>query len=277
MKIVRTERPLKELALPVICDMAHSGKVGRKYLWQNRGLEFFVSLLSEPYWQVSALEAILVWLQEEQARIEERLLHSKSVRALIVCFTSSKPNTFENLLEPFQKLCRISPVVAEAMGQTEFFDRTLQKLTHPKAVVRLNLLKIVRSICDASGEQQEELLTRSGLLPMILWLAEHDAAVLVKNMAGEFAKKTRKASEKTNGGTAGKGNFRASTISSGTAPRGSGLGRSKSSVHKARKPEPFQELEYSNIPEEKIIKDSQPSKPTRGGLKFERRRRQKST
>ncbi|KAK6339114.1 hypothetical protein TWF696_009897 [Orbilia brochopaga] len=60
-KIVRTDRPLKEFALPILCDMAHSGRLGRKYLWQNNGLEFFVSLLAEPYWQVASLEAILVW------------------------------------------------------------------------------------------------------------------------------------------------------------------------------------------------------------------------
>jgi len=60
-KIVRTERPLKEFALPILCDMAHSGKIGRKYLWKNDGLNFFVSLLSDPYWQVAALDAIFVW------------------------------------------------------------------------------------------------------------------------------------------------------------------------------------------------------------------------
>src|SRR2546421_13125392 len=60
-QIVKTERPLKEFALPILCDMAHSGKMGRKFLWQNNGLEFFTSLLSDPYWQVAALEAILVW------------------------------------------------------------------------------------------------------------------------------------------------------------------------------------------------------------------------
>lgn len=56
-----TERPPKEFALPILCDLAHSGKVGRKYLWQNKGLEFFISLLDDQYWQVTALDAIFVW------------------------------------------------------------------------------------------------------------------------------------------------------------------------------------------------------------------------
>jgi hypothetical protein len=60
-RIVKTERPLKEFALPILCDMAHSGKVGRKILWQNKGLQFYVSLLADQYWQVTALDAIFVW------------------------------------------------------------------------------------------------------------------------------------------------------------------------------------------------------------------------
>lgn len=60
-KIVKTERPLKEFALPILCDMAHSGKVGRRELWRNKGLAFYISLLSDPYWQVTALDAIFIW------------------------------------------------------------------------------------------------------------------------------------------------------------------------------------------------------------------------
>ena len=60
-RIVKTERPLKEFALPILCDMAHSGKVGRKILWQNKGLQFYVSLLADQYWQVTALDAIFIW------------------------------------------------------------------------------------------------------------------------------------------------------------------------------------------------------------------------
>jgi len=59
--IVQSDRPLKEFTLPILCDMAHSGKVGRKILWQNKGLGFYITLLAEPYWQVTALDAIFIW------------------------------------------------------------------------------------------------------------------------------------------------------------------------------------------------------------------------
>lgn len=55
------ENPPKEFILPILCDMAHSGRTVTKYLWQNNGLEFYVSLLNDQYWQVTALDAIFQW------------------------------------------------------------------------------------------------------------------------------------------------------------------------------------------------------------------------
>ncbi|KAI5778231.1 hypothetical protein EDC01DRAFT_622910 [Geopyxis carbonaria] len=185
--IVKTERPLKEFALPILCDMAHSGKMCRKILWQNNGLEFYISLLSDPYWQVTALDAIFVWLQEETARVEEKLLNQSSIIAIIKCFTTSKTNAFENTLEPLQKLLRLSLPIAHTFCRQEFLGRVLQKLTHNKAVVRLNLLKILRTICDAS-EQKEAVIRQYGMYQTIQHLADRDGAVLVRNMAGELIK-----------------------------------------------------------------------------------------
>jgi hypothetical protein len=60
-KVIKTNKPFKELALPILCDMAHCGYVGRRELWQYQGLQFYISLLSDKYWQVTALDAIFVW------------------------------------------------------------------------------------------------------------------------------------------------------------------------------------------------------------------------
>ena len=73
-RIVKTERPLKEFALPILCDMAHSGKVGRKILWQNKGLQFYVSLLADQYWQVTALDAIFIWSVAGRTKSHDTLL-----------------------------------------------------------------------------------------------------------------------------------------------------------------------------------------------------------
>ncbi|GAB7361438.1 hypothetical protein MBLNU230_g1494t1 [Neophaeotheca triangularis] len=187
-RIVKTERPLKEFALPILCDMAHSGKVGRKVLWQNKGLAFYVSLLADQYWQVTALDAIFIWLQEETAKVEEQLLSSDDFRAAIVsCFNESKADAFENLLEPLQKLLRLSPPIAASLAHPDLFARTAQKLLTRKPLVRLNLLRVIRSICDASDEQGA-LIRSYNLLDSVTDLALHDPAILVRELANELVK-----------------------------------------------------------------------------------------
>lgn len=126
-------------------------------------------------------------LQEETAKVEEQLLDGTFTSGIIKCFTTSKANAFENLLEPLQKLLRLSPPVALNLAHPDLFYRILRKLQSNKAVVRLNLLRIIRSICDAS-EEQGALISRHGLEDTIQRLAENDGAVLVRNMAGELIK-----------------------------------------------------------------------------------------
>ncbi|KAJ5787271.1 hypothetical protein N7457_002261 [Penicillium paradoxum] len=196
-KIVLTERPLKEFALPILCDMAQSGKVGRRELWRNKGLGFYISLLLDPYWQVTALDAIFTWLQEETAKVEEHLLEGifesdtfegpvTFTSAIAECLKLSKANAFENTLEPLQKLLRLSPHVASTFARPDIFQRLRQKLHHTKAAVRLNLLRIIASICD-SNEEQGGLLATYGLLDAIRNM-ENDPAILVRDMAGKLVR-----------------------------------------------------------------------------------------
>ncbi|KAK2739121.1 hypothetical protein FQN57_006687 [Myotisia sp. PD_48] len=188
-KIVKTERPLKEFALPILCDMAHSGKVGRRELWRNKGLSFYVSLLADPYWQVTALDAIFTWLQEETAKVEEYLLDTHDSEtsftiAIVSCMTISKANAFENLLEPLQKLLRLSPAVAATLARPDMFERIGQKLQHTKPAVRVNLLRILSTICD-SCQEKCSILSRYGLLDVIREL-QKDSRVLVRELAGQL-------------------------------------------------------------------------------------------
>lgn len=205
--VVNDGGPLKEFALPVLLEMVNSGKVSRKMLWDAKGLAFYVSLLGDVNWAVTALDAIFVWyvveihddptgstnthfrLQEETARVEQHLLsaHSNFTSAIITAYTSSgaSRSTFENMLEPLQKLVRLSPPIAASLAVPEIFSRTEQKLNHKDAVTRLNLLRILRTICDAK-EEGCWLIRAFGCYERITWLMEQDPAVLVRQMAEEL-------------------------------------------------------------------------------------------
>jgi len=127
-------------------------------------------------------------LQEETAKVEKSLLEGNFTESIIQCFNAPKASAFDyNLLEPLQKLLRLSSPVAASLARPDLFNGILQKLNHKKAVVRLNLLRIVRSICDPS-EDQAGHITNHDLFNAIQRLAENDNAVLVRNMASELVK-----------------------------------------------------------------------------------------
>ncbi|KAI1205165.1 cell division control protein [Annulohypoxylon truncatum] len=190
LEIMKTDRPPKEFALPILCDMAHSGSKGRRFLWQNKGLDFYISLLADQYWQVTALDAIFVWLQEETAKVEGHLINCQFTDAIVSCFNTHKINAFDpNLLEPLLKVLRISPSLAASLAKSAMYSGIAQKLSHKKAVVRLNLLRLVRNILEArESDYFADLRNKQlgSLVDAIRILAEKDSAVLVRNLASDL-------------------------------------------------------------------------------------------
>lgn len=197
LKIMKTDRPPKEFALPILCDMAHSGNKGRRSLWANKGLDFYVSLLADQYWQTTVLDAIVVWLQEETAKVETHLINGNFTSAILSCFSVTKGNAFASfdptLLEPLLKLLRTSPALVSSLAMPEMYMGIAAKLAHKKPVVRVNLLRLVRTILDGcepdlgissvSGGAQLQALFES------IQMLEKDPAVLVRNLAHDLAKK----------------------------------------------------------------------------------------
>lgn len=153
------------------------------------------SLLGEQYPLPTMVLTDLYRLQEETAKVEEHLLDNHSTKpsftdAIVKCLTYSKANAFENILEPLQKLLRLSPPIASTLARPDLFTKIGQKLHHSKAAVRLNLLRIISSICD-SNEEQGGLLAGYGLLDAIREL-ENDSAILVRDMAGKLIRSSER-------------------------------------------------------------------------------------
>ena len=201
-RVIESSSPLKQFALPILCDLASAGKSCRILLWQHDGLSLYLRLLEDPYFQVSALESILSWyviifylagvraypvarLQDETARIEDELTRPESIDALLRCFVQAKANSFENLLDPFLKMFRISTNIAIGIAKSQFFKRLIDKLASSKAVVRLNLLRILRTVCDVHPNRVV-LVERYGIYDIVAKLSKEDVAVLVRELAREI-------------------------------------------------------------------------------------------
>ncbi|KAH7920294.1 hypothetical protein BV22DRAFT_1198990 [Leucogyrophana mollusca] len=184
-RVIETSSPLKQFALPVLCDLVSAGKSCRTLLWQHGGLALYLKLLEDPYFQVSALESILSWLQEETAKVEDELMKLESLNALLKCFVSAKANSFENLLDPLLKICRISTNITIGLAKSQFFKRIIDRLGHSRAVVKLNLLRILRTVCDVHPNRAM-LVERYGLHEIVSKLSKDDGAVLVRELAREI-------------------------------------------------------------------------------------------
>ena len=130
-------------------------------------------------------------LQEETARVEHALLQGPFVQAIIRCFNPSKPGAFDpDLLDPCHNLLRLSSPVAAAMARTELWTGIYQKLNHKKPIVRVNLLRVVRHICDAS-DLATSSIRRHKVFAAIQNLAENEtSSAMVKSLANDIIRST---------------------------------------------------------------------------------------
>ena len=124
-------------------------------------------------------------LQDETARVEDQLLKPETLEALLKCFVSAKANSFEGLLDPFLKICRLSTSIAIGIAKSQFFKRVVDRLGHSKALVRLNLLRIVKTVCDVHPNRAI-LVERYGIYEIVAKLSKEDGAVLVRELAREI-------------------------------------------------------------------------------------------
>ncbi|BEI80759.1 hypothetical protein CcaverHIS002_0112880 [Cutaneotrichosporon cavernicola] len=182
-RVIMSKSQLKQFALPVLCDLANAGKQSRRLLWQNEGLNMYLDLLDDPYWRVSALEALTAWMQDEPARVEGELLSKESVDCLTKCFVQSSSQSYERILEPFLKIMRLSPPLTNAFVSPTFLTRlaeTLERQT--KAGITLNLLRITRLALE-SHPQRLALVPRYRFDRIIKRLALQNDPVLVRELA----------------------------------------------------------------------------------------------
>ncbi|KLO16806.1 kinase-like protein [Schizopora paradoxa] len=184
-RVLDTGSPLKQFALPILCDLASATKSCRTLLWQHDGLSLYLRLLGDPYFQVSALEAILSWLQDETARVDDVLCEEASLDAMVKCFVAAKANSFENLLEPFLKICRLSKGVTIGISKSQFFQRLIDRLGHSKPVVRLTLLRLLKAILDVHPNRSN-LVEKFGIYDIVEKYSKQDNALLVREIAREI-------------------------------------------------------------------------------------------
>ncbi|KAJ9103878.1 hypothetical protein QFC21_002340 [Naganishia friedmannii] len=168
-QVVEINSPLKDFALPLLCDMANAGKSAKRQLWK-----------------VDGIQSIVTWLQEETAQVEDRLLEKSAIESLTGAFCGATGTSFDNILEPFAKMLRASRSLATGCARPTFVKRIAQALSRrSNAIAKLNLLRLTKIICE-SDDYRDGAMGLSDLAQIVERLSKQDDAVLVRELAREI-------------------------------------------------------------------------------------------
>lgn len=120
-KVIQGKSPLKQFALPILCDLANAGKCSRRLLWQIDGMRcerhrMVAEKCTSTCWRIRIGESahwmrflLGEWpavpdthgrMQDDTARVEDVLLEKSASDKLVRCFVQSSGVSFEGILDP---------------------------------------------------------------------------------------------------------------------------------------------------------------------------------
>jgi serine/threonine protein kinase len=188
-KVVLDKSPMKEFALPILLDFAHTSNSTRKELWKNDGVTFFVDLLEghSQYWQAIALNSIAAWLTNDTAQVGQVLVQPHCLNKLIRFFKDSSTSMLQNLHKPLLDMISKSSELAAALSSSSLYITSLvRKLTSTKeAIVIRSLLRILQ-LLHANNPSQRDFVLGNDLLPTVRKFAQTENQVLVFQSANRL-------------------------------------------------------------------------------------------
>jgi len=193
--VIENNKPLKEFAVPLMCELSGSSQVTRSILLENNGLQFYLDLLkdSKGTFHTDVLEAVAVCIETEKEKQENIVLRAQHVIKSI--FANAPDHQLASLLESILKIVTASPRINKEFGQGNqengFVAILKNKLHHPNPHARVSLLKTL--IALASKYNNPALfLKNNNLLKVVKFMAANDSSNLVKNMAVKLLKEGAK-------------------------------------------------------------------------------------
>ncbi|XP_010542464.1 PREDICTED: MAP3K epsilon protein kinase 1-like [Tarenaya hassleriana] len=196
MHFIMTDSPLKQYALPLLCDMAHASRNSREQLRAHGGLDVYLSLLDDEFWSVIALDSIAVCLahDNDNRKGEQALLKKDAIQKLVKFFQSCPERHFVHILEPFLKIITKSSRINTTLAVNGLTPLLISRLDHQDAIARLNLLKLIKAVYE-HHPRPKQLIVENDLPQKLKNLIEErrdgqrsGGQVLVKQMATSLLK-----------------------------------------------------------------------------------------
>ncbi|TYJ43854.1 hypothetical protein E1A91_A03G181800v1 [Gossypium mustelinum] len=196
MNFIMSDSPLKQSALPLLCDMAHASRNSREQLRAHGGLDVYLSLLDDELWSVTALDSIAVCLahDNDNRKVEQALLKKDAVQRLVKFFQCCPEQHFVHILEPFLKIITKSSRINTTLAVNGLTPLLISRLDHQDAIARLILLKLIKAVYE-HHPRPKQLIVENDLPQKLQNLIEErrdgqrsGGQVLVKQMATSLLK-----------------------------------------------------------------------------------------
>lgn len=196
MNFIVSGSPLKQYALPLLCDMAHASRNSREQLRAHGGLDVYLNLLEDEAWAGTALDCLAVCLahDNDNRKVEQALLKKEAIQKLVKFFQNCPEQYFVNILEPFLKIITKSSRINTAMAINGLTTLLIARLDHQDAIARLNLLKLIKAVYE-HHPRPKQLIVENDLPQKLQNLIEErrdgqrsGGQVLVKQMATALLK-----------------------------------------------------------------------------------------
>ncbi|KAJ0740103.1 putative protein kinase STE-STE-Pl family [Helianthus annuus] len=196
MRFIMSDSPLRQCALPLLCDMAHASRNSREQLRAHGGMDVYLSLLEDQLWSVTALDSIAVCLahDNDNKKVEQALLKKDAVQKLVKFFQCCPEQFFLHILEPFLKIITKSSRINTTLAVNGLTPLLISRLDHQDAIARLNLLKLIKAVYE-HHPRPKQLIVENNLPQKLQNLIEErrdgqssGGQVLVKQMATSLLK-----------------------------------------------------------------------------------------
>ena len=175
--------PLRQLAIPLLCDLAHAGTLARHHLLAHDGLTFYLRLLSVKYWNHVAHNSIASWVTSatDVSQLEEVLLSPDSIQQLNRCLGGADRALASNLLPPLIRILQLKRL-NRALGESEMVMQVLKRLHHPEAVVRKGVLQVIQMLYEHAPDARAFIVKHElhGILERVV---QEDESKLVQEQA----------------------------------------------------------------------------------------------
>mmetsp|Transcript_18777 Transcript_18777/g.31303 ORF Transcript_18777/g.31303 Transcript_18777/m.31303 type:complete len:1208 (+) Transcript_18777:214-3837(+) len=185
-RLINEESHLRQFALPIICDLAHTSATARAELWKNNGVVLYINLLQEKYWQTFALNSLAVWLANDRQKVEALLVESSSVMKIAAFFRSATTQTINTIHKPLLDMMSKSHGLSRALGTSGVYVSAILKRLHiSEAIVLRSLLKMLQFIHQHHFYPRQLVLDHN-MYCIVRLFALEEGQVLVNQMANRL-------------------------------------------------------------------------------------------